>query len=122
MAPRSSATTFKPASASSLPRMPPVQPRPTMTASTSLSFVTMFRPPSAHVRNTDGLGGEFLVAILRDVLAMHSDRAGEADHAPAGLVAVATVNRVREHAFHHGLVDGAPERPRRQPVVEAELA
>ena len=43
-APRSNATTLRPASVSSLARMPPVQPRPTMTTSTSPSFVVMARP------------------------------------------------------------------------------
>src|SRR5262245_37729820 len=120
-APRSSATTWRPASASSLPRMPPVQPSPTMATSTSFSFVTIVAP-STHVRDADRLGREFLVAIFGDVFAMHRDHAGEADHAPAGFVAVAAVNRVGEHAFHHCLVDGAPERARRQAVVEGELA
>src|SRR5258707_11492295 len=105
MVPRSSATTFNPASANSLARMPPVQPSPTMTASTSFIFVAM-SSPSAHVRDADGIGGEFLVAKLLDVLPMHRDRAGEADQPPARLVAIAAVDRVREHAFHHRLVDG----------------
>jgi hypothetical protein len=48
MAPRSSATTFNPASVSSFARMPPVQPSPTMTASTSFSLVAM-SSSSAHV-------------------------------------------------------------------------
>jgi hypothetical protein len=43
--------------------MPPVQPSPTMTTSTSLSFGAMaFSVPSAHVGNADGIGGVFLVA------------------------------------------------------------
>src|SRR5262245_58011297 len=105
MSPRSSATTFNPDSASSLARMPPVQPRPTITTSTSLSFVAMCRPPSAHVRNADRFIGERLILEFLDVLAMHRNRAREADQPPAGLVAVAAVDRVSEHALHHGLVD-----------------
>src|SRR3982074_836372 len=105
MAPRSSATTFNPASVNSFARMPPVQPSPTMTASISFNFVTMspslerfalyisllwrmifseksaaFRDHAlAHVRDADGIAGEFLVAVLLDVLPMHCDRAGESD-------------------------------------------
>src|SRR5262249_3090200 len=121
MAPRSTAPPFSPASASSLPRMPPVQPRPTTTTSTSFSLVAM-SPSLAHVRDADRLVREFLVTVLQNVLAMHRHRAGEADQLPAGLVAVAAVDRVREQALHHGLIDRAPEHPRRQPVVEADLA
>src|SRR5258705_11460248 len=94
MSPRSSATTLSPASVSSFARMPPVQPRPTITTSTSLSFVAMCRPPSAHVRNADRFIGERLVLELLDVLPMHRDRAREADQPPAGLVAVAAMDRV----------------------------
>src|SRR3954469_2621638 len=109
MSPRSSATTFSPASVSFFARMPPVQPRPTITTSTSLSFVAMCLPPSAHVRNADGIIGERLVLELLDVLAMHRDRAWKADQPPAGLVAVAAMDRVSEHALHHGLIDHGPE-------------
>src|SRR5262245_37732679 len=124
--PRSSATTFIPASASSLERMPPVQPSPTMTTSTSFSLVAMFVPccvdacpvrktashfsghaRSAQVRNAKDVSGVLLAAILLDVLAVHRDHAGEADHLPARLVAVAAVDRVGEHALHHGRIDGA---------------
>src|SRR5712672_2871251 len=122
MAPRSSATTLRPASVSSLARIPPVQPNPTMTASTSLSFVAMARAPSAHVRDADRISREFLVAIFLDVVAMHRDRARESDHPPARLVAVSSVDRIGEHAFHHGLVGHRPERPRRQAALEVHLA
>src|SRR5215470_4528817 len=121
MAPRSSATTFKPASASSLPRMPPVQPSPTMTASTSFNFVAM-SSSLAHIRDADRIVGEFLVAVFLHVLAVHRDRAGETDQLPAGLVAVAAVDRVGEHSFHHGLIDRGPEHARRRPALEGDLA
>src|SRR5215470_4670394 len=122
MSPRSSATTFRPASASSLARMPPVQPRPTITTSTSLSFVAMCRPPSAHVRNADRFIGERLVLEFLDVLAMDRDRARETDQPPAGLVAVAAMDRVGKHAFDHGLVDHGPELARRKPAVEIDAS
>src|SRR5438105_890556 len=113
MAPRSSATTFSPASANSLARIPPVQPRPTITTSTSLSFVAM-APSSAHIRDADRIGRKRLVTKLLDVLAMHRDRAGKADHLPARLVAVTAVDRVRIHAFDHRLIERRPEHPYRQ--------
>src|SRR5580704_3890149 len=120
MVPRSSATTLSPACASSFERMPPVQPRPTTTTSTSLSLVTM-APSSAHVRDAERIGGERLVEIFRDILAVDLDHAREADQLPAGLVAVAAIDRVREHALHHGLIDGGPERSHLQAGVELDL-
>src|SRR3981189_173842 len=120
MSPRSSATTFNPASTSSFARMPPVQPRPTITTSTSLSFVAMCRPPSAHVRNADRIIGERLVLDFFEVLAMHRDRAREADQPPAGLVAVAAVDRVGEHAFDHGRINHGPELARGKPAVKID--
>src|SRR5215475_10481381 len=122
MSPRSSATTFKPASASSLARMPPVQPRPTITTSTSLSFVAMCRPPSAHVRNADRIIGERLVLEFFDVLPMHRDRTREADQLPSGLVAIAAMDRVGEHAFNHGLIGHGPELAHRKPALEVDAA
>src|ERR1700710_673797 len=117
MPPRSSATTFMPASVSSLARMPPVQPSPTMTTSTSLSFVVMAYP-STHVRDADRFIRERLAAILLHMIAMHRDDAGKADDGPARLVAVAAVYRIGIHALDHGLIQRRPERARRQPVVE----
>src|SRR5271154_2816859 len=101
MLPRSSATTVRPPSVSSFARMPPVQPRPTMTTSTSLSFVVM-TAFLAHVRDADGFVRERLAAILRDMIAMHGDDAGKADDRPSGLVAVAAVDRIGIHALDHG--------------------
>src|ERR1700710_2263208 len=110
-----------PASVSSLARMPPVQPSPTMTTSTSLSFVVMARP-STHVRDAERLVREWFAAILLDVIAMHRDHAGKADDGPARLVAVAAVDRVGIHAFDHGLIQRRPERARRQPIVERDFS
>src|SRR5882757_6790013 len=121
MAPRSSATTFRPASVSSLARMPPVQPSPTMTTSTSLSLVVMARP-STHVRDAERLVRERLAAILLDVIAMHRDDAGKTDDRPTRLVAVAAIDRVGIDAFDHGLIQRGPEHPHRQPIVERDLA
>src|SRR3954453_21623728 len=110
-----------PASVSSLARMPPVQPNPTMTTSTSLSFVVMARL-STHVRDANRVVRERFAAILLDVIAMHRDDAGKADDGPASLVAVAAVDRVGIHAFDHGLIQRRPERAYRQPVVESYFA
>src|SRR5712672_1956540 len=117
MSPRSSATTFNPASTSSFARMPPVQPRPTITTSTSLSLVAMCRPPSAHVRNADRIIGERLVIEFLDVIAMKRDHDREADQSPACLVAVAAMDRVCEHAFDHGLIGHGPELARGKPAI-----
>src|ERR1043166_752987 len=110
-----------PASVSSLARVPPVQPGPTMTTSTSLSLVAMARP-STHVRDAERPGRERLAAILLDMIAMHRDDAGKAHDGPARLVAVAAVDRIRIHALDHGLVHRRPEQARRQPAVERDLA
>src|SRR4051812_17786409 len=109
-----------PASVSSLARMPPVQPSPTTTTSTSLSFVLM--APSAHVRDAERLGRERLAAILRDVIAMYRDDAGKTDDGPSRLVAIAAVDRIGIHAFDHGLIQRRPEQARRQPVVKRDFA
>src|SRR5712691_377302 len=121
MPPRSRATTFMPAALSSLARMPPVQPSPTMTTSTSFSLVVM-SPSSAHVRDADGVDRVFLVAVLLDVLIVHRDHSGEADHLPARLVAVAAVDRVGEHALHDVLVHRREENARGRSVFERHLA
>src|SRR5882757_4695264 len=121
MAPRSSATTFRPASVSSLARMPPVQPSPTMTTSTSLSFMVMARP-STHVRDADRLGRERLASIFLHMVAMHRNDAGKTDDRPSCLVAIAAVDRVGIDAFDHGLIKRRPESPHRQPVVESDFS
>src|SRR5882762_9699895 len=104
-APRSSATILRPVCASSLARMPPVQPMPTMRMSTGGSFVAMMRPPSGHVGDADRIGGEPpSVAVLLHVLGVVRHHAREAEHLPADLVLVAAVDRVGKHALHHVLV------------------
>src|SRR3954452_23734190 len=104
-----------PASVSSLARMPPVQPNPTMTTSTSLSFVVMARP-STHVRDAERLVRERLSPVFVLMIAMHRDNAGKADNGPARFVAVAAVDRVGIDTFDHGLIQRRPEHARRQPV------
>src|SRR5437764_12183040 len=53
---------------------------------------------------------------------MDRDDAGEADDGPAGLVAVAAIDRVGIHALDHRLVERGPEHADRQAVVEDDLA
>src|SRR5882762_1430149 len=101
--------------------MPPVQPSPTMTTSTSLSFVVMARP-STHVRDAERLVRERLAAILLHMIAMHRDDAGKSDDGPARLVAVAAVDRVGIHALDHGLIQRHPEHTHRETVVERYFA
>src|SRR5262249_24485334 len=108
IAPSSSATTLRPASVNSLDRMPPVQPSPTMTTSTSFICVAI-RPSLAQVRDADCTVWEWLSPEPCDVLAMHRDHARPADHFPPGLVAIAAIDRIGEHPLHHGLIDSGPE-------------
>src|ERR1700721_2861368 len=101
--------------------MPPVQPSPTMTTSTSFSFVAMARP-STHVRDAERFARERLAAIFLDMVAMHRDDAGKADDRPSRLVAVAAIDRIGIDAPDPGLIERGPEHPHRQPVVESDLA
>src|SRR5438309_8836395 len=102
--------------------MPPVQPRPTMTTSTSFILVAMSSSGSTHVRDAERIGGVFLVAKFLDVLIMHGDNSGEADDLPARLVPVAAVDRVGEHAFHDGLIHRGEENAGGRSVFECYLA
>src|SRR6202163_4920423 len=101
--------------------MPPVQPSPTMTTSTSLSLVVM-TCPSTHVRDAERLGRERLAAILLDVIAVHGNDSGKADDRPSRLVAVAAIDRIGVHALDHGLIQRGPEHPHRQSAIESDLA
>src|SRR5262245_12995168 len=120
--PRSRATTFSPASVNSFASMPPVQPKPTMTTSTSFILVAMSSSVSAHVRDAERIRDVFLVAKLLDVLIVHGDHSGEADDLPARLVAVTAIDRVGKHAFHHGLIHRGEENARGRSVFESNLA
>src|SRR5437763_13495857 len=102
--------------------MPPVQPRPTTTTSTSFNLVTMPLSPSAHVGDADGIGGKFLVSEFLHVFPVDRDCAGKADQSPARLVAVAAVDGIAEHPFHDGLIKRGPEYAGGKSVLEGELA
>src|SRR5262245_20210151 len=122
MPPRSRATTFKPAAVNSFASMPPVQPKPTMTASTSFILVAMSSSVSAHIRDAERIGAVLLVAELFHVLIMHGDHSGEADDLPARLVPVAAVDRVGKHAFHDSLIHRGEENTRVWSVLESHFA
>src|SRR5258708_40309165 len=98
IAPRSSATTCIPASDSSFARMPPVQPSPTITTSTSFRRVAMVT--SREIEDAGRLDVVLFVAVRLDVLGVDRDGAGEADHLPRHLVTVAAVDRVRKEPLH----------------------
>src|SRR6476620_4290515 len=110
--PRSSATIESPVSPSSLARMPPVQPRPTMTMSTPLSRVAIV-VASTEILDALGLDIVFLIAVVLDLFDEHADCAGEADHLPHRLVLVAAIERIAEIPLHSGLQEHVEERARR---------
>src|SRR5262249_41049113 len=121
--PRSSTAILSPVGPSSLARMPPVQPMPTMTTSTGGSLVAMVRAPSGHVLDAGGIGDvPVAVAVFLGVLGVVRQHAGEADHLPGGLILVAAVDRVREHPLHHVLIERDEERAARQIAGERDLA
>src|SRR5262245_16964241 len=97
--PRSSPTTCRPALVSSRAMMLPVQPMPTMTASTSFNRVAM-AASSRKVRNRLRRLLVRLVAVLRDHVAIGRRQAGEADHLPRHLVAIAAIDRIGEEPLH----------------------
>src|SRR4029077_187600 len=97
--PRSSTTMERPVSASSLARMPPVQPSPTMTMSADLSCVAMALL-SAQVLDRLRFDLVALVAIFLDHVDIHPDRARKADHLPHRAVAVSAVHRIGKIPFH----------------------
>src|SRR6185312_2415024 len=99
--PRSSPTTLSPALVSSRAMMAPVQPMPTMTASTSFSFVAIARAPLREICDRTRRRDVALVVVGVDLLAVERRQAREAEHLPPDLVAVAAVHRIGEEALHH---------------------
>src|SRR5438067_2414586 len=97
--PRSSPTTVIPALVSSRAMMLPVQPMPTMTASTSFKRVAM-AVSSRKIGDRLRLGDVALAAILLDRIGVGCRQAREAHHLPGNLVAVAAIDRIGKEAFH----------------------
>ena len=69
-----------------------------------------------------GSAGNFLSRKRATFSRLTANGAGETEKSPARLVAIASVDRVGKHSFHHGLINGAPEDARREPIVEDEFA
>src|SRR5262249_2931898 len=91
--------------------MAPVHPMPTMTASTSLSLVAIvasLRKVRERARRRDVA----LVVIGIDLIGIGRRQAREAEHLPAGLVAVAAIHRVGEETLHDHAVHPVEERGR----------
>src|SRR5262249_20666531 len=97
--PRSSPTTVRPALVSSRARMLPVQPMPTITASTSFNRVAM-SASSRKVAYRLRLGDVALAAILLDQVGVGRRQAGKAHRPTRRLVAVAAVDRIGKEALH----------------------
>ena len=74
-----------------------------------------------HIGNAGVLGRKFLVPELDDVLRVRGDHPREADHLPAGLIAVTAIDRIGKHTFDYGLIHGAPEHAYRQAAAEADF-
>src|SRR5262245_30299968 len=83
--------------------MLPVQPMPTMTASTSFNRVAIFLLPSREIRDRLRLDDVALVAILLDQVGIDRWQPGEANHLPCDLIAVTAVDRIGEEALHRDL-------------------
>src|SRR5262249_16077568 len=96
-------TTVSPALVSSRARMLPVQPMPTMTASTSFNRVAISLLPSREIRDRLRLDDVALVAILLDQVGIDRRQSGEAKHLPCDLVAVTAVDWIGEEALHGDL-------------------
>src|SRR6476646_9654626 len=110
--PRSSASTFSPASVSSWPRMAAVHPKPTSTTSTPGSLraisASIAGVPFGAALQADGRQGEAL-AVFADELSVVVSRAGEADHLPSCHVAIAAIDRIGEKPFDRVLQEDAEE-------------
>src|SRR5262249_54881039 len=100
--------------------MAPVQPMPTMTASTSFNRVAI-APSSREVRDRLRIRDIFLVAVGVDLVRIDRRQAGEAEHLPPRLVAVAAIDRVAEEALH-GDVEERVEEAGGADAVELGLA
>src|ERR1700722_13274312 len=97
--PRSSATTFKPASQSCCPMMAPVQPKPTSTASTGLRVVVILslRPAGTAFEPDRGEGHPLAVPGYPIRIVVVGTR--ETNHLPGTHIFVAAIDRIREITF-----------------------
>src|SRR5262249_47517040 len=74
--------------------MLPVQPMPTMTASTSFNRVAISLLPSREIRDRLRLDDVALVAILLDQVGIDRRQSGGPNHVPCDLVAITAVDRM----------------------------
>src|SRR5256714_13006478 len=135
--PRSRPTTCNPASASSLARIVPLKPTPTITASTGFSLVamsvlfheqhvlrvTVLVERALALQDVDDRHRQRVVrhAVLLDMLRIDGGYPGKADQLPADLVAVAAVNGIGEEPLD-GVVEQQVEEEARRHRLERKLA
>src|SRR5215471_1767146 len=82
---------------------------PTMTASISFQRI-LTCASSREVRDRLGRLDVALVEEGVDLVGIGRRQAGEAEHGPGNLIAVAAVRRIGEEALHHQAVQAAKER------------
>src|SRR5580692_1138763 len=96
--PRSSATTFKPASQSCCPMMAPVQPKPTNTASTGLRVVAILSLPARAALESDR-GERYRLAVASYPILVVVVSPWKADHFPRAHVLVAAIDGIGKVAL-----------------------
>src|SRR5438105_2272763 len=92
--PRSNPTTFSPALVSSRAMIAPVQPMPTITASTSFKRVVI--AASRKIGDRLRRGRVTLAPVFIDQVRIGGRQAGEAEHLPGDLVAIAAIEGIGE--------------------------
>src|SRR5215472_5429329 len=119
-APRSSPTTLRPALVSSRERIAPVKPMPTTTASVSFN---RFAIAASSTEVCDRLRVRDIAPATEgiDLVGIGGGQAGEAQHLPADLVAVAAIDRIGEEAGHGDPMQLRKEGARRE-ILEFGLA
>src|SRR5438093_4541842 len=108
--PRSSPTTVSPAIVNSRARIAPVQPMPTMTASTSLNFFAMvssLREVLDRLRFRDVT----FVPIFVDLAGICCGEPGVLEHSPRRHVPISAVHRIGEKSFHVDRQQALKEKP-----------
>src|SRR5215831_15257577 len=114
--PRSSPTTESPALVSSRAMMLPVQPMPTMTASTAFSFLGAMTVLSRKIGDGLWFDGHLLAAQGFGFRAPGGGQPGITEHAPGDLVAIAAIHWIGEKAFHRRLQQRFEEGLRFEPL------
>src|SRR6202011_2345769 len=110
-----------PAFVNSRERIAPQKPMPITTASVSFSFVTIAASVSREVGDRLRIRDIALVAEGIDLVGIGGGQAGEAEHLPADLVAIAAIDRIGEEASHGDAVQLREEGARIE-ILECGLA